>query len=76
MHRPKPYGSVWHGVINQGNLDGGIVSTTIPPGHCDSVAAMAHMPPDLASPGTKLHVDLGRSMAEAQVTALPFYKAK
>jgi aminomethyltransferase len=37
--------------------------------------AMAYVPAESAATGTALRIDLGRTIAEAEVVALPFYKA-
>lgn len=37
--------------------------------------AMAYVPPELATPGASLTVDLGREKTTAHVVALPFYKS-
>jgi len=53
-----------------GTVTSGCISPTL-----ERPIAMAYLPPDLATVGTSLRIDLGREKAPAQVTALPFYKA-
>jgi aminomethyltransferase len=52
-----------------GAVTSGILSPTL-----DRSIAMAYVERDLAGPGQRLLVDLGRATVAAEVTALPFYK--
>lgn len=62
--------SVLHGDRSVGAVTSGCISPTL-----ERPIAMAFVPPELASAGTALLVDLGREKAAAHVTPLPFYKA-
>lgn len=62
--------SVLQGERAVGTVTSGCMSPTL-----EKPIAMAYVPPELATPGTTLLIDLGREKATAQVVPLPFYKA-
>jgi aminomethyltransferase len=62
-----------HGVVRDGTRVGHVTSGTQTP-FLKKAIGMAYVPPDLATPGTELDVDIRGRFTKAVVVKLPFYK--
>ncbi|MDX1565731.1 MAG: glycine cleavage system aminomethyltransferase GcvT, partial [Phycisphaeraceae bacterium] len=67
---PRQGAAVLSGGEQVGQVTSGCMSPTL-----GCPIAMAYVTPDRAEPGTKLETDFGKKTGEAEVVALPFYKA-
>jgi len=67
---PRAGMKVFHAGREIGFVTSGCLSPTL-----EKPIAMAYVDPSEAAPGTRVQVDLGRALAEAQIVKLPFYKA-
>lgn len=62
-------------VLRSGSKEVGVVTSGAPSPTLDRCIAMGFLDRDLTAVGTAVQVDTGKGVLEAQVAALPFYKA-
>jgi aminomethyltransferase len=62
-----------YAILHDGERVGKVTSGTMSP-TLERPIALGYVPPDLATPGTSIAIDIRGRSVEAEVAALPFYK--